>query len=202
MPEPEPRKRRAGRDRAEADRNLPDAHHVRHVDVVTGESGCGKSAVGRRLAERLGWEYQEGDNLHPEANVAKMRAGRPFDDADRALLLAAVAAKADGWRKAGGAGGSICSALRRRYRDVLIGGRDDAGPIYLTGSRELIAEGLAGRRGHFMSTVLLDSQFDALEPSGADERLLTASAELPVDVIVDRLVTKLSPSRATIAAQP
>jgi carbohydrate kinase (thermoresistant glucokinase family) len=167
-----------------------------------GVSGCGKSTVGRALAERLGWNFQEGDDLHPDANVAKMRASRPLDDADRAPWLAAIAAKIDGWRKAGEAGVITCSALKRRYRDVLIGDRDDVGLIYLAGSRGLIAERLAGRCGHFMPAALLGSQFDTLEPPGADEHPLTVSAELPVDVIVDGLVTELSPSRATVAAQP
>jgi gluconokinase len=183
-------------------RILHKPRQVLRIAVVMGISGSGKSTVGRALADRLGWDYQEGDRLHPPANVAKMSAGYPLDDADRAPWLAAVAATIDGWRGAGKAGIVTCSALKRRYREILIGDRDGVGLVYLAGSRELIAERLAARRGHFMPAALLDSQFAALEPPDADERPIVVSAELPVDAIVDHLVTVLSPSRATIPARP
>ena len=175
---------------------------VRRVFVVMGVSGSGKTSVAHALADRLGWNFQEGDRLHPPANVAKMMAGHPLDDADRAPWLAAVAATIDGWRDAGEPGVITCSALKRRYRDAIIGDRPDVGLIYLFGTRDLIAGRLAARRGHFMPAALLDSQFEALEPPEADEHPIKVSASLPVDAIVDHLVTVLSPSRATIPAQP
>ena len=154
-----------------------------------GVSGCGKSTVGTLLADRLGWDFEEGDGLHPAANVAKMAAGHPLDDADRAPWLAKVAGWIDEHLAAGLPGIITCSALKRSYRDVLR--RDRVVFVYLAGTREQIAERLASRRGHFMPPSLLDSQFAALEPPGPDERALrvdvTAGSAAVVAQIVDRL---------------
>jgi carbohydrate kinase (thermoresistant glucokinase family) len=87
--------------------------------VVMGVSGCGKTTVARALAERLRWPFVEGDDLHPPANIAKMKAGQPLTDEDRAPWLAAIAARIDDWRRAGRAGVVTCSALKRAYRDRL-----------------------------------------------------------------------------------
>lgn len=93
------------------------------IAVVMGVSGAGKTTIGIALAHRLGWRLQEGDDLHPPENVAKMRAGIPLDDCGRAPWLHAVAARIDQWRERGEAGIITCSALKRRYRDVIIGNR-------------------------------------------------------------------------------
>jgi carbohydrate kinase (thermoresistant glucokinase family) len=158
-----------------------------------GVSGSGKTTVGRALAERLGWQFQEGDALHPPENVAKMKAGHPLDDKDRAPWLAAIAARIDEWRQDREYGVVTCSALKRRYRDVIIGNRADVRLIYLAGSRELIAERLSSRRGHFMPASLLDSQFAALEPPRAEEDPITVSVDMPVETIVTRIAAALSP---------
>lgn len=139
------------------------------VLVVMGVSGCGKTTVGRELAARLGWAFQEGDALHPPENVAKMAGGTPLEDADRWPWLAAIAGVIDGWRAQGHSGVVACSALKRRYRAILIDGRDDVRLVYLRGERALIASRLAARRGHYMPPGLLDSQFAALEEPGAEE---------------------------------
>src|SRR5690348_9288013 len=89
------------------------------IVVVMGVSGSGKTTVGAALAHRLGWRFQEGDALHPPENVAKMRAGIPLNDKDRAPWLRAVAARIDQWRAEGEAGVITCSALKRKYRDVI-----------------------------------------------------------------------------------
>ncbi len=136
--------------------------------VIMGVSGCGKSSVGEGLSARLGIPYRDGDDLHPAANVEKMRAGIPLTDADRWPWLdrvSAVLAK-DAPVIVG------CSALRRAYRDRLRAGA--GGPvrfIHLSGSRDLIARRMATRTGHYMPTSLLDSQFAALEPPGPEEAL-------------------------------
>ena len=164
------------------------------VAVVMGVSGSGKTTIGRALARRLGWLFQEGDALHPSENVAKMSAGQPLDDADRAPWLAAIAALIDEWRARGKAGVITCSALKRRYREVIIGDRPGVRLVYLAGSRELIAERLAARRGHFMPATLLDSQFAALEPPMPEEGAIVVSVEAPVADIVARIAASLVPA--------
>ena len=153
-----------------------------------GVSGVGKTTVGARLAERLGWKFIEGDLLHPPENVAKMKSGEPLTDTDRAPWLAAVAEAIDGWRRRGENGVITCSALKRSYRRQIIGERSDVRLVYLTGSRDLIAGRLAGRRGHFMPPTLLDSQFATLEPPGRDENPLTISIDRPIAEIIDRVL--------------
>lgn len=139
-----------------------------HVMVVMGVSGVGKSTVGRLLAQRLGVPFAEGDDFHSAANIAKLSAGHPLDDSDRARWLDAIAM----WLKSHEQRGGIvsCSALKRRYRDRL---RSDAGDalffLHLTGSYELLASRLAERKGHYMPPSLLRSQFAALEPLADDE---------------------------------
>jgi gluconokinase len=145
------------------------------VIVVMGVSGSGKSTVGGLLAERLGVEYAEADDFHPAANIAKMAAGQPLDDADRAPWLDAIA----GWIAGRGERGGVvsCSALRRRYRDRLRAAGAGVFFLHLDGTPELIGARLAARTEHFMPAGLLGSQFEALEPLGADE----PGAAVPLD---------------------
>ena len=110
----------------------------------------------------------------------------------------ASAARIDAWRAGGECGVVTCSALKRRYRDTIIGRRPDVRLIQLDGGRELIGERLAARRGHFMPPALLDSQFAALEPPGPDEDPITISVDRPVAAIVDVLVIALSRPNATM----
>lgn len=163
-----------------------------------GVSGCGKTTIGEALARRLGWSFADADSFHPPANIAKMSAGQPLDDDDRAPWLAAIAAWID--QRRGGSDSAVvtCSALKRRYRAVIVGGRPEVRLVYLDGSRELIAKRLAGRHEHFMPGALLDSQFAALEPPGPDEHPLIVSIDRPVAAIVETLVTALSRPAATI----
>jgi gluconokinase len=141
------------------------------VLVIMGVAGSGKSTVAGLLAGRLGWELAEGDDMHPPANIAKMAAGHPLTDEDRRPWLARVAAWILEHTAAHRPGIVTCSALKRSYRDVLRG--DAVIFVYLAASRELIAQRLAARHGHFMSPALLDSQFATLEPPGPDERAIT-----------------------------
>lgn len=159
--------------------------------IVMGVSGSGKTTVAVPLAESLGWRFQEGDALHPPANVAKMAAGHPLDDQDRAPWLDAVAAHIDAWRHDGRSGVITCSALKRRYRDVLIGDRPDVRIAYLKGSRELIANRLAARQGHFMPAALLDSQLAALEEPTEDEHPITVEIGPRPEVIAARIAEEL-----------
>ncbi len=163
-----------------------------------GVSGSGKTTIGEALARRLGWLFADADTFHPPENIAKMSAGHPLDDNDRAPWLAAIGARIDQWRGRGESGVVTCSALKRRYRDVIVGNRPDVRLVHLDGGRELIAGRLGGRQGHFMPSALLDSQFEALEPPGADEHPLIVSIDRPVAAIVEALVMALSRPAATI----
>jgi gluconokinase len=152
--------------------------------VVMGVAGSGKTTVGRRLAARLGLAYAEADDFHPPENVAKMAAGTPLDDADRAPWLDAIAV----WLcEHDGEGGVVtCSALRRRYRDRLRAAAPDVFFLHLDGPEALIAHRLAARTGHFMPPALLRSQIDALEPLEPGER----GAVIPVDATPDEVTTR------------
>ena len=156
--------------------------------VVMGVSGSGKSTVGSALAAELGWAFLDADDLHPAANVAAMAAGRPLDDTDRAPWLEAVGAWLDTHRPCVVA----CSALRRRYRDVLR--RDGVLFVHLAGDHTLLAERLAGRTGHFMPAALLDSQLDALEPPEADEAALCVDAHLPLQAQLRAVLAMVRPA--------
>ena len=117
--------------------------------VIMGVSGSGKTTIAKGLADRLGLRFQEGDALHPPANVAKMKGGTPLTDADRLPWLARIAETVDAWRNAGVSGVVTCSALKRAYRDIIVGGRPDVVLVYPRGSKELIAGRMAARQGHF-----------------------------------------------------
>ncbi|MGO4615019.1 gluconokinase [Nocardia sp. 2YAB30] len=158
------------------------------VIVVMGVSGSGKSTVGTRLAAVLGVEYAEGDDFHPAANVAKMAAGTPLDDADRAPWLDAVAVWMADHTERGGV--VSCSALKRSYRDRLRAAVPDAFFVHLAAPQTELARRLTGRRGHFMPPSLLDSQLAALEPLAADENGITIDAtRTPDDLVTNTLVT-------------
>jgi gluconokinase len=154
------------------------------VVVVMGVSGSGKTTVGHELAERLGVPYAEADEFHPRANIDKMSAGTPLTDEDRWPWLRAIAA----WiaEQAGRDGGVVtCSALKRRYRDLLRSAADSVWFLHLDGDRELIADRITSRHGHFMPPALLDSQFADLEPLDPDEPGLTVDVATPPEEIVE-----------------
>jgi ribose 5-phosphate isomerase A len=175
----------------------PHGHHGGPpILVVMGVSGSGKTTVAEQLAGRLGWPFEEGDALHPEANVAKMHAGIPLTDADRAPWLAAVAAWIDGQRKAGKPGIITCSALKRSYRDLIIGDRQEVRLVYLRGNREIIGQRLAGRQGHFMPPSLLQSQFEALEDPAPEEEPLVVDIGPPAGQLVEEIIRLLGTSAA------
>ncbi len=157
-----------------------------------GVAGSGKTTIARALAERLGWHYQEGDALHPQANVAKMSAGTPLTDADRWPWLHAIAAVIDTWRAEGTNGIVTCSALKRAYRDILIGPRPDVRLVFLAGDKPLIAARMAARTGHFMPPALLDSQLATLEPPGPDENPIVVDIDRDPVAIVDALAAEIS----------
>jgi gluconokinase len=164
-----------------------------------GVSGSGKTTIAKALARHLGWRFIDGDDLHPPENVAKMHAGTPLDDGDRTPWLAAIAHQIDDWIAAGSPGVITCSALKRRYRDIIVGARPSVRLVFLDGSPEVIAERLVTRSGHFMPASLLQSQFAALEPPTADENPVFVRIEKPVEAIVGDIVTALSLQPASMS---
>jgi gluconokinase len=164
---------------------------ARPIIVVMGVSGAGKTTVGRALAHRLGWTFEEGDSLHPAANIAKMNTGEPLDDADREPWLKAIGAWIDR-RAAAGEGGVIsCSALKQAYRRALTLGRPQVKIVFLKGDRALIAARMAVRKDHFMPPGLLGSQFAVLEPPVPDEAVLVVGIDRSLDVQVDEIIRGL-----------
>ena len=155
-----------------------------------GVSGSGKSLIGAAFARALGVEFVEGDAYHPAENVERMSRGIALTDDDRAGWLRSLAARL---REAGVAGTGLvmtCSALKRSYRDVLRGGSRDLRFVFLRGEQSLIAERLAGRRGHFMNPVLLESQFATLEEPSPEEQAWVCDIAQTSQEIVDSLVAR------------
>ena len=169
------------------------------VLVLMGVSGAGKTTVGKALAERLGWTFQEGDDFHPAANIAKMKSGQPLDDADRAPWLANVEAWISEQLAAGRSGVVACSALKQAYRKALVADREAVVLGFLKGSRQLIAERLAQRRGHFMPPALLASQLADLQPPTPQEHAIVVDIAQPIPAQVDHIVAALA-ERGRLAA--
>lgn len=154
------------------------------IHVVMGVSASGKSTVGRLLAQARGATYLDGDDFHPPENVARMAAGQPLTDADRQGWLVALSARLAQARSVGEGVVLSCSALKRRYRDVLRQGVPGLKLVYLHGSRELLAARIAARTDHYMPPSLLDSQLATLEAPQPDEAALTFDVALSPQQIV------------------
>ncbi len=162
------------------------------IVIVAGVSGSGKTTVGALLAGRLGWPFTDGDMLHPDANIAKMERGEPLTDADRMPWLRAIAAAMDERIAVAERAVIACSALKRRYREMLLDGRPAARIAFLRIDRDVAARRLAGRHGHFFDPYLLNSQFADLELPEAGEQSVVVvpvcdSAEETVAEIVRML---------------
>lgn len=164
------------------------------IVLLMGVSGAGKTTVGERLAAALGATFHEGDAFHPPANVAKMQRGEPLDDQDRLPWLAAIAgaiARADA---AGEPAVFACSALKRRYRDILRAASARLRIVHLAGSEGLVRDRLTARRGHFMPPTLLPSQFRALEPPAPGELAIVVDIAAAPEAIVARICAALGAS--------
>jgi carbohydrate kinase (thermoresistant glucokinase family) len=161
------------------------------VAVVMGVSGSGKTTVAVLLAAALGWEFQEGDALHPPANVEKMSRGVPLTDEDRWPWLELIARRIDGWLAAGRSGVVTCSALKHAYRRLIVGDRPRVRLVYLQGDRALIHQRMAARHEHFMPLALLDSQLATLEEPGPEERPITVPIGGTPSEIVAQVVRRL-----------
>jgi carbohydrate kinase (thermoresistant glucokinase family) len=161
------------------------------VLVIMGVSGAGKSTIAALLAERLGWTFEEGDSLHPTANVEKMAAGVPLTDDDRWPWLAKIADWIDGRLDTGENGIITCSALKRSYRNVLNRRGSGVEFVYLALDRADLEERVEHREGHFMPAALLDSQLDTLEPPTTTEPAIQVDAGTDSRLVVDRILRDL-----------
>lgn len=163
------------------------------VVLVMGVSGSGKTVVGRRLAEVLGWTFCDADDLHPPANVARMKSGTPLTDADREPWLEALTRVVAAARGEAGPGLVLaCSALRRAYRDRLRGADPQMRLVYLSGPETIIRERISARTGHYMPASLLTSQLATLEPPEPEERAMVAEVTGTPEAIVARILESLT----------
>jgi gluconokinase len=156
-----------------------------------GVAGSGKTTVANILASRLGWHFQEGDALHPQSNIEKMRAGHPLTDADRSEWLKRIADWVDERLDEGQNGIITCSALKRSYRELINRRGSGVVFVFLAGPKSTISQRLASRKGHFMPSNLLDSQFADLEEPGPAEPAIRVDIIGSPDAIAQRIVAEL-----------
>ena len=175
----------------------PDHDTLAPLVVVMGVSGCGKSTVGRLLAEWLHAGFVEGDELHPPENVARMAAGVPLTDDDRRGWLLSIAQRLSAARDAGQPLVASCSALKHSYRDLLRSASSQLAFVHLHGDRALLEARMSARAGHFMPPSLLASQLATLEAPGTDERAITFDAALPPTQIAAEAAAWLTTSSAS-----
>jgi gluconokinase len=166
-------------------------HVLPSILVLMGVSGSGKSTVALELQRVLGWPFQEGDDLHPAANVEKMRAGQPLDDADREPWLRAIAHWIDERLARHEPGIITCSNLKRAYRRITVGDRRGVTLVYLKGQKQEIHERMLKRVHRYMPASLLDSQFEILEEPGTDEHAITVLVHGSIAEIVTDLLSQL-----------
>ncbi|MGF6191873.1 gluconokinase [Serratia sp. 2723] len=160
--------------------------------ILMGVSGSGKSTIGAAVAREIKAKFIDGDDLHPRANIQKMASGQPLNDEDRAPWLQRLNDAAYSLNHKNESGIIVCSALKRRYRDLLRKDNDNMVFIYLKGSFEVILARLQARSGHFMPTDLLKSQFDALEEPSVDEKdVICVDIDTDVEGVVGRCVAAL-----------
>lgn len=171
------------------------AEHNGIILILMGVSGSGKTTIGRRLARELDWDFVEGDDFHPEANVEKMRSGIPLSDDDRWPWLRALRDEIHDRLRSGIPTVVACSALKAAYREVLLDGNDGAHVVFLKGSYELIQKRMEERTDHFFDADLLDSQFEALEDPGTDAAL-TVSVDAAPEAIVRTICREIPALRA------
>lgn len=160
--------------------------------VVMGVSGCGKSTLGQALAGALGLPFVEGDELHPARNVERMAAGIALTDVDRQGWLEAIAQKLRNASEQGQGLVVSCSALKRRYRDLLRSGAPDLRFVHLHGAPELLAARLSARSGHYMPASLLQSQLETLELPGVDEAVLRIDCATSPDAALAQVLERLA----------
>ncbi|KAA0968244.1 gluconokinase [Aureimonas fodinaquatilis] len=162
--------------------------------MVMGPSGVGKTTTAKAIANALNWTFAEGDEFHPASNIAKMSAGIPLDDQDRQPWLETIRDWMTQKSKEGVNTVITCSALKRRYRDILQGTEADLRFLQLDAPVQLVGERMSRRSDHYMPLSLLNSQFDALEPLQSDENGIVISVEENPEQVVSAALQALAPN--------
>ncbi|OOF59860.1 gluconokinase [Rodentibacter myodis] len=162
--------------------------------ILMGVSSTGKTSVGTEIAHRLGIKLIDGDDLHPRANIIKMGEGQPLNDEDRAPWLERIRDAAFSLERKTEVGIIVCSALKRKYRDLIRDGNQQMKFLFLAGSFELVLERMKQRKGHYMKTAMLKSQFDTLEVPDADEPdVIHIDINGSFEEVVERCISALKP---------
>ncbi|MFZ7255245.1 gluconokinase [Avibacterium avium] len=162
--------------------------------ILMGVSSTGKTSVGTEVCHRLGLKLIDGDDLHPRANIIKMGNGQPLNDEDRAPWLERIRDAAFSLEQKSEVGIIVCSALKKKYRDQIRDGNESVKFLFLEGSFDLVLERMKNRKGHYMKTEMLKSQFDTLEPPQADEPdVIHIDIDGTFEQVVDRCVQALAP---------
>lgn len=167
--------------------------------IVMGPSGVGKTTTAKGVADRLGWDFAEGDEFHPKANIDKMSAGIPLNDEDRAPWLRSIRDWMSNKADAGLNCVLTCSALKKTYRDILREARAEVVFVELDAPIDLVGERMAHRKGHYMPTSLLQSQFDTLEPLQPEEAGIVVSVRDTPEKVIDDAVAALKRAGAKAA---
>jgi len=158
------------------------------VLILIGPMGCGKTTIGKKLAEKLGWSFYDGDDFHPRENVEKMRAGLPLTDEDRKTWLENLHGYIQRWLMEGRNAILACSALKQAYREALGVDQDTVKTVYLKGSYELLRKRIEDRKHPYMNKDLLRSQIEAMEePKGGLTVDISQTPEITVETIIKRL---------------
>ncbi|CAM2810752.1 gluconokinase [Vibrio rarus] len=160
--------------------------------IVMGVSACGKSTIGAQLAQRLGYKFIDGDDLHPRSNIQKMASGTPLNDDDRIPWLERISDAAYSLESKNEHSIIVCSALKKKYRDQIRSGNNNVVFLFLDGDLELITTRMQQRQNHFMKMNMITSQFDALERPDSEPNTLVISIDDTIDNIVERAVIAIN----------
>jgi gluconokinase len=179
---------------------MREAATMTHTLVVMGVSGVGKTSVAAAIVSRTGWAFAEGDDLHPEANRAKMAAGTPLDDDDRWPWLRRIADWIGEQEAAGRDAVVTCSALKRSYRDLLRDGHQSVRFVHLLAPPALLQTRVDNRRGHYMPPALLASQLATLQPLGTDEPGFGVDTDRSPAEVADDVLARLADDQGTTDA--
>jgi len=160
------------------------------IVIIMGVSGCGKSTIGKKLAQKLGCSFLEGDDFHPTENITKMKKGIPLTDQDRLPWLKKISEKCANENNIGNNLVVACSALKKQYR-LILNNAHNYELVHLFGDLKTIKQRMS-KRDHFMPIKLIESQFETLEPPAKEEDAIATEINLPIEALVDKIALELT----------